>query len=500
MRNPLSYTNRTYSTFMSELELLYPNKPVWFKEVMSGMMDNGHWYLDARANNVLIISAYTEESVNANAQMLDYYPSTRSASGLTVNLELGSAGPYTIAKEDLTFSIISEQGDTLAFSAIEDINVPNGDTEIEIGILNLLLRASIPLGSSDGTSAWQEFAINDLFVLQNPPPVLSIGVDSWTNPTQNTLVNSGPTAKVYKLIRKPNGIVSCQTGDGVMGAIPPNGLVLGSYYTGGGTAGNINTANAQISYTGADSRISGVTFVSARSSGGSDGDSMEKTRFLAPMMLRTNWRAVTEEDDVVVAMKYDSSIIRAKSIPGFYGEGTVALFIIPAGGGNPSTPLKTGLEAYMKPRVPPSKNDVRARGAIYATRNAEMGIKLRSGYLWSIYQYYTKLVLQLILSEKTFELVGIFSQYGVAAAISYINSIWGYTFGVPNYSVIYSILQRRIAGGINDWGTTTDPNEMISAVDALPGVETETIVTPTTPQSTAFYQITTEGTVTTTEL
>ena len=311
MRTPFSYTNRTFLTILSELNTLYPERPAWFKEIIAGMFDIAHWYMDARAQNLLIKSAFTPEAVEDEAAYLDYFPSRRSAASMSVAVTLNVAGPQTVPADDLTFFVTSPQGAVLKFRALTNLVIAAGFTG-NVVVYNLEKVSGQSIGTSDGTTAWQEFVINDTNVLFQPAPAISVNAFSWV--VQDTLVNSLSSDKHFRLLSKPNGLLSAMFGNGTYGAIPPSFPVLATYYKGGGVGGNVPLTGSAISYAGNDARVVSVALTQA-ASGGSDGDLIEKTRDTAPRFLRVNYRGVGEDDYAKLALRFDASIIQAKAFP-----------------------------------------------------------------------------------------------------------------------------------------------------------------------------------------
>lgn len=497
-RNPLTYTNRTYSTIFAELEQKYPNRPAWFREKMAGLFDIAHWYLDARAQNTTLSSAFTPQAVRDNAARLDYYPSPKSpASGpLLVTV---TASPVTIPKADLVFDITSELGDTLRFEASEDLTILSGTT----GTVNVVegeTKSLIDIGDSDGSSEWQQFVMPELDIIFDANFFLTINSLTWERQTA-TLVNSGPADKHFRTLYLPNGVSVVEFGNGVMGAIPGPYTIFASYRIGGGVAGNVAQTGSVVSYVGTNVNVVSAV-LDADFTGGAEKELVETTRFLAPRMLRANYRAVTEEDFETLSRAFSSSVIIAKAIPGLYGAGTTAVHVVPANGGAPSTSLKTSLEAYLKDATSLGSADVRVRDPLYQTEDVTAAIKMRSGYTFAANLPYATLTVRLIISETAKEIVDIYNdpERGIAGVVEFVNTKWGYSFTSTDYNEITRIISRRSKDGTVTWGGSLRINDIISALDDLTGVETETVSVPATDINVPFNRILTDGTVTITEI
>ena len=211
-------------------------------------------------------------------------------------------------------------------------------------------------------------------------------------------------------------------------------------------------------------------------------------------MVRTNYRAVTELDYESLSEKYSAAVIKAKCFPGYYGANTVGLHLVPAGGGLPSASLKAQIETYLRDRSTLGSVDVRVRNPIYSTLDISLAIKMRPGYSFATYQQYSTLVLRLLASEVTTEIVQIYRAEGIALAVEYINDKWSYGFTSVDYPEINRIILRRIKEGITLWGAGITLNDISSVIDDLTGVQS--VQTPTLPVANlayAFDTIPTDG-------
>jgi predicted phage baseplate assembly protein len=116
------------------------------------------------------------------------------------------------------------------------------------------------------------------------------------------------------------------------GAVPPKGAVvrLRAYRTGGGRRGNV----ARGAITVLRSSIPYVTRVGNRrgASGGVDGESVERAKERAPIVLRTRNRAVTAEDYEQLAREAAPEIARVRCVGAGAGAdaGAVRVLLIPA--------------------------------------------------------------------------------------------------------------------------------------------------------------------------
>jgi predicted phage baseplate assembly protein len=121
------------------------------------------------------------------------------------------------------------------------------------------------------------------------------------------------------------------------GRIPPNGsrIRFSSYRAGGGVIGNVGEGTITV-------LKSSIPYIDSvrnyeRAKGGTDAETLDLAKLRVPQILRTNTRAVTNEDFEYLAVQASSKVARAKSIsPGNSADkdspqpGTVRVLLIPA--------------------------------------------------------------------------------------------------------------------------------------------------------------------------
>ncbi len=168
---------------------------------------------------------------------------------------------------------------------------------------------------------------------------------------------SRSTSRHYK-IEQITG--SLTFGDGTRGMAPPMGesnVVMRMYRVGGGTRGNVgagavNTLKRAISYV--DS-----VYNPYAATGGSNQESVEEVKERGPYVIRSRYRAVTQEDFEWLAMQASNSIARAACLPSTDREGEVTVIIIPKFDESmtdysekltPSTELMRRVKSYLDER------------------------------------------------------------------------------------------------------------------------------------------------------
>lgn len=590
--NPFSYTVKDYDTILAEIDTLFPNRPDWFKNTLAGRFAIAHWYLDARAQNLLLSSAFTPESILNLAAFIDYYPKSLSPSSsqLVVKLSNTVTLPYTLPVSQQAFSVSNTAtNESINVIGTEEVTFSTGryaKVKVQQGDVTPPFR----IGASTETP-FQEVAISDdniqydtikVYLATSTSPLI---LAEWTK--KDTLVNSFSTDEHFRVIKKPSNILVIQFGNGEYGKIPPiDTEIYMSYVSGGGIVGNIkaggtvltNTSvgtstgtsnqsfdvnqkivisetvvkvsgvvwfgvvnledygstdkvytitllqttgmyritfgdgvngqipangaaititsklsdNATVSYIGGLASSIETSYVYEDFTGGAAAETIEATRFLAPLSIKSLEKAVIEEDFEYLSRRFSTSVSSVKCFPQYYGPGTVGVHIIPAGGGNPSTTLKATLGTYLNERTPLSAIDVRVRNPVYIPRatdinplyrsmSIEATLYLKQGFNTVTYSAYGNLVLRLLVSEVTTELLNIYDSEGISSAVDFINSKWNfndYIFTSADYNEIVKIFERRSKDGILLWGGRLRPNDVISGLTDLSGADYAEVTQP----------------------
>lgn len=605
--NPFSYTSRDFDSIYAEIDSLYPNKPDWFKTTIAGLFSNAHWYLDARAQNLLLSSAFTPQSILDLCAFLDYYPKGLSpASGqLVVKLDGTVTLPYILPKNQQKFTVVNPStGTQLRLIGVEDVTFTGNYAKVKVKHGQEV--DPFQIGTST-TASWQEIVFVDdsiqfdtmkVFLATSITPLI---LAQWQ--IRDTLVNSLPTDEHVRVIKKPNGLMTVQFGNGEYGKLPTANLpVYISYTKDGGINGNflagktqpptsvigtstglpsqsfdiindlvidslqikvngaiwfrvsnlldygatdrVFTANligttgvyrvtfgdgvfGQIPNNGdvitADYKLSdnssvtysgSLTFIEKQYvyedfTGGAAAETVETSRFMAPLSLKSLEKAVTEEDFEYLSKRFSTSIVKAKCLPIYYGPNTVGIHLIPAGGGNPSVTLKATLMDFLKTRTPLSMVDVRVRNpnyvpkpsdlnALYRTLTINAILYIKTGYSLADYFAYGSLVLRILVSETTTELLDLYNSQGIAAAVAYINAKWNfnsYVFSSKDYNEIVKIFDRRVKDGVYTWGGRLRPNDIISGLTDLTGSDYAEVISPTSTLSLPFDRLFTDSSI-----
>lgn len=354
-------------------------------------------------------------------------------------------------------------------------------------------RASFVAGVSDGSSEWQELDLPDVNILEDTITVI-INALTWTK--VDTFIDSGPTDTHYRLLYKTDNTAFLQFGDGTYGAIPGAFDIEVSYAFGGGQNSNITTVNKITIYAGNDSDVTGVSNPGSFT-GGAERETMESIKRLAPLLLKARDRFVTTDDGIALAIAY-GGISLATVIKNEFGLLSCGVYCIANGGGNPTGAVQSALQTYLIDRTVLESIDVRVLDSTITSYNVTSAAKVLPGYVYADIEPFFELGWILLLSEVGQELKDLYDSEGIDSAREFINSTWTYSFTDSDNANLIPLLENFTP---RDFADTIQESDAFALIDGfVVGVDYVTITAPAFPITLGDSEITTNGTLTLTEI
>lgn len=580
MTNPIKYTSRTFQTIMNDInsDPELRDKPEWWKRIWAGIGDVFSLYQDIIVNEAFLATAQTKESVDSNAFLIDYYPTSlqsaygylyfnlkRTLSGsfdfLTDEMVASNKGTMSVsnkrygARGDLSFTIPSSIATVVSGTDIFTLSTPfefytgyvvrlggtgtlpsplQVDTDyylikltdttfklassIQNAILGIVIDIlddgtgnhtitsftfrtvvyqqekmnSIVIGKSDGVSKWQEFNIPTLKALKDTIAITVNGV-SWLR--LDSLLDSISTDKHFYVYYKENNQAVVVFGNGDYGMIPTEHDIYCTCYYGGGILSNIG--KHQISqYLGSNTNIESVINPEDYTNG-EDAETIEDTKALAPMSIKTNDKFISTSDGINLVLGFGGVSI-CKINRNQYGLMTCQVVIVPTGGGTSSAQFKIDLANYLINLTILESVDVRVNDATYKLIDLTGSIKLYAGYNFTKISNFVKLAIRLLLSEVSYEIKRTYTISGIESAVMQINAKWFTSFGVEDYIQIDTLLRNLQT---NEVGKTFQASDIQGFVDTfVTGCDYILIPLPSFPITTTSNEITSDGVITITEI
>jgi len=485
VKNPISYSVRDGLTIQAQIDAdaeLRQTSSVW-KKLFAGIFDSLSNTLNAVVNSVLLRTAYARNILQEVLQLIDYQLAwkTQSSATLTVNINpaLTVSTTYTVQPED----IIAQTPPTVnrpavRFEGLTAIVFSIGTSSSSTTVYQQTTQTAQNIGTTTGES-WQELDLPDLDVLKNRI-TLQVGADTYTQ--VDTFANSTSANKVYRIFYRSDGSsyirlpgVDDVTGF-AFGYVPPAGqTVTATYAAGGGSIGNVEAGDIS-QYIGADA---GVTSVSnpGRASGGANQESIANAQNVAPIRVRETGYFINRSTGESLARSV-SGVLKAQIMRS--GLLTYSGWIIPQGGGLPSTELKTAVQDLLTERSPLEEITGTISDPTYISQSIAINAKIYSGYTFSDLSRYCKLAILCKAHELADTLISDFTENGIESAIEFINdnfvSIVGTFSSSTDAAQVSEILRRTIPIAM---GENLELEDIIAQCALVTGIDYVKVTSPT---------------------
>jgi hypothetical protein len=373
---PIDYTNLDYQSMRGAmLDLASQILPEWtdlsendlgvvLTEMFAYACDITLYYQSRIASNLLPATSDEPQALIQLLRLIGYELSPPTAA--TVNLRVGFAAtavpPITIPAAT-QFLVSTASGGQLVFETQQDVVVQAADltppdvrgvrffsplpvvqgetvTNNPGSVSDGSPRQSLTIQALPGTSV-----LTDSIVITVTEPG---GTTRWQQ--VDSLGASGPADRHFVVQRDASGSATVLFGDGINGMIPPRGsittpvIIQAVYRLGGGPAGNVPGNSQFVSLLPAIVSASNPR----AAAGGADAEDINRARFFAPRLYRTQDRAVTLQDYVDVALQIPG-VGKARAVAGGWNQ--VALYVAPTGSvADPSELLQRDILAFFESR------------------------------------------------------------------------------------------------------------------------------------------------------
>lgn len=339
--------------------------------------------MDNQAADSRWTTARLRRSILALVKLIAYRPASARAATVDVVITMPAmAGTVAIpaGSRILTDQVTSP----IAYQTLVDVELAPGQTQATVAAENSATWTELFTSTE---LADQAFVLGRTGVLDGS---VQLTAADGTYSEVDDFLDSTSSSRDFTLAvdAQDRGVV--RTGSGVLGAIP-KGTVSVTYKTGGGVLGRLEPNKLR--------RFESTFFDSlgnparpmpsnpAKSSGGDDRESNTSIQANAPRSLRVQNRCVSREDYEIVA-ELTSGVARALHLTGNemagIGENQGQVFIVPEGGGAPSSAVLAAVAARYDPETGdyPKTNtyQVLVAAAPYLTINVQSSLFLAQGY------------------------------------------------------------------------------------------------------------------------
>lgn len=330
----VDYTSKDYYSLRNDLIARIQDRvPNWtgtddhdfgiaLVEAFAYLGDLMSYYIDRAANEAFISTATQRSSIINIAQTYGYSIAGYSASFTTLTFSNSSTNAVTIPGGTVVSGdlIIGDTVQTVEFTTDADVTVdaadPVTDSPGQADVTGTHGRSVIQISgdaTSDGELIGTSMGLPNMTFQLGETPVVEGSISIYVQEGDvfskwqevRHITDYGPTDLVFTTYTDENDNVFINFGDGVSGVIPTLYSEIRAQYTvGGGAIGNVpvnvltdivyvpGLTQLQVSALQASVTVTN----SAVGLGGSDPESTEQIRALAPLALRANNRAVTLQD------------------------------------------------------------------------------------------------------------------------------------------------------------------------------------------------------------
>ncbi len=496
MDNTFKHNSRSYFDVYNPLVQAYPSKPTWLFKEMAGEFDFQSELMNRIATDILY--PVTRESAYAFAARCDYTPSEAEGCTVSLTVTLTSAIAKTLAVGRQFGGISTSTGAMVIFEVITEAT-SGGTSTITCNVAQKASYTGINFGTITSQEGYADYPIDGYTNIVQNTMALTIAGESWTSVTN--FDNSTSTDRHFRLIYQSSGKVRYQFGDGTNGKKPTlNDTVYGDFAISLGLYGRMGVGEIDIDLSD-DPQIDSVTNAAA-TSGGSTGESVASILRNSRANARLREMVWSQEDLELAARASSSSVTKALGIPGI---GVATIHIIPTGGGNPSTALKTIVDDYVTARTQFGSLPITVSDPTYVVSAVTANITVRSGFTQATVINLVKFAMTLTTSAFDNQVLEYYDDFGIDdCRVNVINVLWSWAFTSNENDALSAIIDqwKTLLGtrAYREWGQPLEVGDLWIMGNNLYtyGVDVFDLTLPTTNTSTTSSQIISTGTVTVT--
>jgi hypothetical protein len=389
------YTDKDFDSFKLRLQNLVRSVfPEWtdynvanfgniLLELFAFSLDTLAFYQDNQALQSRITTATQRRALLGLVKLIGYVPRTNTAATVDVKLSIPASPTNDVVLPAGTIVFTEEITEPIRYQLLTEATITAGASPPEVDVTTENSETREETFASNGLGN-QEFSLGVTPYIDDSAVVVA-GNGAYSQ--VDDFLSSTSTDLHFTISVDQNDRAIVRTGNGVNGAVPVGNLVIG-YKTGGGSAGRVEAGKL--------TRIDGsffdgtnavaVTVTNAQpSSGGLDRESVSEIKVNAPASITTINRTVSKTDFENNAKTVDSvarSLMLTSNEDVGVAENSGILFIIPEGGGLPSTQLKDDVLTAVTITFPSTLTfQVAVQDPVYLVVNVSVRAYFLAGYV-----------------------------------------------------------------------------------------------------------------------
>lgn len=301
------------------------------------------FYQDNQARQSRITTATQRKALLGLVKLISYTPATATPATADLLITLPAAPAGDAVFPIGSFVRTEDSLNPARYQLLETVTIAAGASP-----------ATITVSAENSESKDQVFATtglpNQAFLLSSTPfidgsCIIIAGNGSYTQ--VDNLLDSTPTDRHFTVQVDQNDRATVKFGNGINGAIPIGTLTI-DYKVGGGSGGRVEMNKLKVFeqaqwLDSLGNPLSPTVTNPLESSGGTDRQSVAQIKERGPASLRVLNRTVAREDYEINALRLPAvarALMLTKNQDPSIQENAGELYIIPVGGGLPSTELK----------------------------------------------------------------------------------------------------------------------------------------------------------------
>ena len=339
------------------------------------------FYQDSQSRESRIISATQRKNLLALAKLLNFTPTSARAATAEEKFSLPAPPVGQVIIPAGTLVRTPEVTSAVRFQLLHAVTIPAGADPPEV------------TGDVENSESFldvfqsPELANYEITLARTPYLDYSARVAAGNGlyAQRSNFLDSTSSDRHFTITVDQSGKATIRFGNGVNGAIP-RGTVTAFYKTGGGARGNV-LAGTIVKLEGSFTDEFGTPVALSctnpePASGGADRMTMAQIKLLAPESVRTAGRTVSREDYEINARQL-AGVARALMLTSNEApmeENTGKLFVIPQGGGMPTSTLKDDVLAQVTTAYPHTITfHVEVMDPLYLTVAIQATVYLKAG-------------------------------------------------------------------------------------------------------------------------
>ena len=340
------------------------------------------FYQDNLARESRLVTATQRKNVIALASLLGYRLQGAAAATAEVQLTLSKPPSAEVVVPAGTVVRTQEVTEPVRFQLLADAVVAPGQDPPTVTV--------IAEHSQPHRQLYEARGLEGLEIVLDRTPYLDgsaeVSTPSGDYAQVDSFLDSGPNDRHFLVSVDQNDRATLRFGDGRNG-LPPAGTVTVHYKTGGGAVGNVDAGRLVVlegTFLDTHGRAVVVSVTNPTpATGGTDRQSVASAQLLAPESLRAMTRSVSREDFEINALRL-AGVARALMLTSnediSIEENAGVLYVIPQGGGLPTSALKNQVLTQVTEVYPSTLTfQVQVLDPVYRRLDIDARVFLRVG-------------------------------------------------------------------------------------------------------------------------